>query len=44
MHLLNAALEMAFAAAEYFTWALYPGLLFLGLEIALAHTRFRRVP
>jgi Ca-activated chloride channel family protein len=29
---------------EYFTWALYPGLLFLGLEIALAHTRFRRVP
>jgi len=29
---------------EYFVWALYPGLLFLGLEIALAHTRFRRVP
>jgi Ca-activated chloride channel family protein len=29
---------------EYFTWALYPGLLFLGLEIALAHTRFRRAP
>jgi Ca-activated chloride channel family protein len=29
---------------EYFAWALYPGLLFLGLEIALAHTRFRRVP
>ncbi len=29
---------------EYFTWALYPGLLFLGLEIALAHTRWRRVP
>jgi Ca-activated chloride channel homolog len=29
---------------EYFTWALYPGLLFLVCEIALAHTRFRRVP
>jgi Ca-activated chloride channel family protein len=29
---------------EYFVWALYPGLLFLGLEIALANTRFRRVP
>jgi len=29
---------------EYFTWALYPGLIFLGLEIALAHTRWRRVP
>ncbi len=29
---------------EYFAWALYPGLLFLGIEIALAHTRFRRVP
>jgi len=29
---------------EYFTWALYPGLLFLGLEIALAHTRLRRLP
>jgi len=29
---------------EYFMWALYPGLLFLGFEIALAHTRFRRVP
>jgi Ca-activated chloride channel family protein len=29
---------------EYFIWALYPGLLFLGLEIALAHTRWRRVP
>jgi Ca-activated chloride channel family protein len=29
---------------EYFTWALYPGLLFFGLEIALAHTRLRRVP
>jgi Ca-activated chloride channel homolog len=29
---------------EYFAWALYPGLLFLGFEIALAHTRWRRVP
>jgi Ca-activated chloride channel family protein len=29
---------------EYFIWALYPGLLFLGLEIVLAHTRWRRVP
>ena len=29
---------------EYFMWAVYPGLLFLGLEIALAHTRWRRVP
>jgi Ca-activated chloride channel homolog len=29
---------------EYFASALYPGLLFLGLEIALAHTRLRRVP
>jgi Ca-activated chloride channel homolog len=29
---------------EYFAWALYPGLLFLGLEIVLAHTRLRRVP
>jgi Ca-activated chloride channel family protein len=29
---------------EYFAWALYPGLLFLGVEIVLAHTRFRRVP
>jgi Ca-activated chloride channel family protein len=29
---------------EYFAWAVYPGLLFLGLEIILAHTRFRRVP
>ena len=29
---------------EYFAWALYPGLLFLGLEIVLAHTRWRRVP
>jgi Ca-activated chloride channel homolog len=29
---------------EYFVWAIYPGLLFLGLEIILAHTRWRRVP
>ncbi len=29
---------------EYFVWALYPGLLFLGLEIALGHTRWRRLP
>lgn len=29
---------------EYFSWAIYPGLLFLGLEIFLAHTRWRRVP
>ncbi len=29
---------------EYFMWSVYPGLLFLGLEISLAHTRFRRVP
>jgi Ca-activated chloride channel family protein len=29
---------------EYFTYALYPGLLLLGLEIILAHTRLRRVP
>jgi Ca-activated chloride channel family protein len=29
---------------EYFMWVLYPGLLFLGLEIALAHTRWRRLP
>jgi len=29
---------------EYFAWALYPGLLCLGLEIFLAHTRWRRVP
>jgi len=29
---------------EYFVFALYPGLLFLGFEIGLAHTRWRRVP
>jgi Ca-activated chloride channel family protein len=31
-------------ALEYFQWALYPGLFFLGLEIVLSHTRWRRVP
>jgi Ca-activated chloride channel family protein len=29
---------------EYFVWAVYPGLLFLGLEIVMANTRWRRVP
>lgn len=29
---------------EFFTWALYPGLFLFGLEIVLAHTRWRRVP
>jgi len=29
---------------EFFAWAIYPGLLFFGLEIFLAHTRWRRVP
>jgi Ca-activated chloride channel family protein len=29
---------------EFFMWALYAALLFLGLEICLAHTRWRRVP
>jgi Ca-activated chloride channel family protein len=29
---------------EYFTWALYPGMFLLGMEIVLAHTRWRRVP
>ncbi len=29
---------------EYFTWAIYPGLLFFGLEIFLMHTRWRRLP
>ena len=29
---------------EYFMWALYPGLLLLGFEIVLAHTRWRGVP
>jgi Ca-activated chloride channel homolog len=30
--------------SEYFMWAMYPGLLFLGIEVALARTRLRRVP
>jgi Ca-activated chloride channel family protein len=29
---------------EYFMWMVYPGLLFFGLEVGLAHTRLRRVP
>jgi Ca-activated chloride channel family protein len=29
---------------DYFSYALYPGLLLFGLEIILAHTRWRRVP
>jgi Ca-activated chloride channel family protein len=29
---------------DFFTYALYPGLLLFGLEIILAHTRWRRVP
>ncbi len=29
---------------EYFMWSVYPGLLFLGLEITLANTRLRRLP
>jgi Ca-activated chloride channel family protein len=29
---------------EFFAWVLYPGLVFLGLEIALANTRWRRIP
>jgi Ca-activated chloride channel family protein len=29
---------------EYFAWMIYPGLFFFGLEVALAHTRWRRVP
>jgi Ca-activated chloride channel homolog len=40
----KAAVKHFHHVKEYFTWALYPGLLFLGLEIALAHTRLRRVP
>ena len=31
-------------AREFFQYALYPGLFFLGLQIVLSHTRFRRVP
>jgi Ca-activated chloride channel family protein len=30
--------------SEYFMWSVYPGIFFLGLEIALANTRLRRVP
>ena len=40
----EVAVKHFYHVKEYFTWALYPGLLFLGLEIALAHTRWRRVP
>ncbi|MFI5401660.1 MAG: VWA domain-containing protein [Planctomycetota bacterium] len=29
---------------ELFAWALLPGLALLALELALAHTRFRRIP
>jgi Ca-activated chloride channel family protein len=29
---------------EFFAWAMYPGLLFLGLETCLAQTRWRRLP
>jgi Ca-activated chloride channel family protein len=29
---------------EYFPLALYPGLFFLGLEVVLSHTRWRRMP
>ncbi len=29
---------------EYFMWSVYPGLFLLGMEIALAQTRLRRVP
>ena len=31
-------------AREFFQYALYPGLFFLGLEIVLSHTRWRRIP
>jgi Ca-activated chloride channel family protein len=40
----KAAIKHFHHVKEYFAWALYPGLLFLGLEIVLAHTRWRRVP
>lgn len=29
---------------ELFPWFLFPGLLFLGFEVALANTRFRKIP
>ena len=38
------AVKHFYHVEEYFASALYPGLLFLGLEIVLAHTRLRRVP
>jgi Ca-activated chloride channel family protein len=31
-------------ARDFFQFALYPGLFFLGLEIVLSHTRLRRLP
>ncbi len=40
----KAAIKHFHHVKDYFTWALYPGLLFLGVEIGLAHTRWRRVP
>jgi Ca-activated chloride channel family protein len=40
----KAAIKYFHHVKEYFAWALYPGLLFLGFEIFLAHTRWRRVP
>jgi Ca-activated chloride channel family protein len=40
----KAAIKHFHHVKEYFAWALYPGLLVLGLEIVLAHTRWRRVP
>ena len=40
----NVAVKHFQHVKEYFTWAIYPGLLFLGLEIVLANTRWRRVP
>jgi Ca-activated chloride channel family protein len=40
----QTAVKHFYNISEYFTAALYPGLLFLGMEIVLAHTRFRRVP
>ena len=40
----KASVKHFYHVKEYFPWALYPGLLLLGLEIFLAHTRWRRVP
>ena len=31
-------------ARDFFQFALYPGLFFLGLQIVLSHTRLRRLP